>query len=195
MNYHGFDEVSRGIYTGVSTFTRNSIRRFEMRFPQDKIISPKELRERCEFIRQVSHRTGNELVLTSGCFDLLHGGHLEYLCDAKKLGVLIVGVNSDAFVRRLKGPSRPIRPEADRAFLIAGFEPVDFATVFDDDVELILAVRPDVYIASVTSNVRVFDDQPRIEALQEVGASIVELEAKKEESTTSIIGRARNALA
>ena len=192
MNYQGFDEVFRGIYTGVSTFTRNSIRRIEMRFPQDKIISPGELRERCEFIRQVSRRTGNKLVLTSGCFDLLHRGHLEYLCDAKRLGALIVGVNSDAFVRRLKGPSRPIQPETDRVFLIAGFEAVDFATVFDNDVELILAVRPDVYVAFEISSVRVFDDAPRIAALREIDASIVELTDEKKESTTSIIGRVRN---
>lgn len=86
-------------------------------------------------------------VLTSGCFDLLHRGHLQYLCDASKQGFLIVGVNSDSFVRRLKGKTRTIREQNDRLFTVAGFEPVRLAVVFDDDVAFIRAAKPDIYIA------------------------------------------------
>ena len=87
-----------------------------------------------------------KIALTSGCFDLLHRGHLQYLCDASRQGFLIVGVNSDSFVRRLKGQTRPIREQNDRLFTVAGFEPVGLAVIFDDDVALIQAAKPDIYI-------------------------------------------------
>lgn len=146
--------------------------------------------------RQAIVRNNEEkIVLTSGCFDILHGGHLEYLCDANKYGLLIVGVNSDAFVRRLKGSSRPLRGQEDRLFTIAGFEPVDLAVIFNDDVELIRTAQPDIYVASSTSHIRIWDDTYRLKTLQGMGTAIIELTARKEESTTNIIARARNAFA
>jgi rfaE bifunctional protein nucleotidyltransferase chain/domain len=90
---------------------------------------------------------GETIVFTNGVFDLLHRGHAEYLEDARALGDrLVVGVNSDASVRRLKGPSRPIVPEAERAELVCALACVDDAVVFDDDtpLRLIRAVAPDV---------------------------------------------------
>ncbi|WP_201354024.1 D-glycero-beta-D-manno-heptose-7-phosphate kinase [Hydrogenimonas urashimensis] len=92
---------------------------------------------------------GKRIVFTNGCFDILHLGHVKYLEKAKSFGdVLIVGVNSDASVRRLKGPERPVNPEFDRAYLLAALDSVDFVTIFDEDTpyELIKVVRPDVLV-------------------------------------------------
>ncbi|HYD47677.1 MAG TPA: D-glycero-beta-D-manno-heptose 1-phosphate adenylyltransferase [Terriglobales bacterium] len=94
-------------------------------------------------------RRGERIVFTNGCFDLLHPGHVRYLAAAKRLGdVLVVGVNSDASVRRLKGPSRPLQPARDRCELLAALAAVDYVTVFSEDTpyELIRAVQPDVLV-------------------------------------------------
>ncbi len=92
---------------------------------------------------------GKRIVFTNGCFDILHLGHVKYLEKAKSFGdVLIVGVNSDASVKRLKGESRPVNPEYDRAYLLAALDAVDFVTIFDEDTpyELIKMVEPDVLV-------------------------------------------------
>jgi D-beta-D-heptose 7-phosphate kinase/D-beta-D-heptose 1-phosphate adenosyltransferase len=92
---------------------------------------------------------GKKIVFTNGCFDILHLGHVKYLETAKSFGdVLIVGVNSDASVKRLKGESRPVNPEYDRAYLLAALDSVDFVTIFDEDTpyELIKVVEPDVLV-------------------------------------------------
>lgn len=92
---------------------------------------------------------GQRIVFTNGVFDLLHRGHAEYLEEARALGDrLVVGVNDDASVRRLKGWSRPIVPEAERAELLAALAAVDLALVFTDDtpLRLIEAVAPDVLV-------------------------------------------------
>lgn len=92
---------------------------------------------------------GDRIVFTNGVFDLLHRGHAEYLARARALGErLVVGVNSDASVRRLKGPARPIVAAADRAALLEALACVDLAVVFDDDTpaRLIEAVRPDLLV-------------------------------------------------
>jgi D-glycero-beta-D-manno-heptose 1-phosphate adenylyltransferase len=78
-------------------------------------------------------RQGKRVVFTNGCFDLLHPGHTRYLAEARKLGdALLVAVNSDRSVRAIKGPGRPIIPEAERAEVLAALESVDYVTVFDD---------------------------------------------------------------
>ncbi len=158
--------------------------------PKTKIAgSLMELQERCDAVRA----SGRKIVLTSGCFDLLHGGHLEYLVNASELGgensCLVVGLNSDAFVKRLKGEGRPIRKEGDRVFVMAGFSMVELAAVFDDDLALISAVHPDVYVASSTSHVRIGDDAPRVELLKSIGAEVIEIGSDKTDSTTDIIKR------
>ena len=92
---------------------------------------------------------GVRVVLTNGVFDLLHVGHLRYLQAARALGdCLIVGVNDDDGVRRLKGPTRPIVPAAERAELVAGLGCVDYVTIFGEDTaaELVRALQPDVYV-------------------------------------------------
>lgn len=90
-----------------------------------------------------------KIVFTNGCFDVLHFGHVHYLLEAKKLGeILVVGLNSDDSVRRLKGPSRPINGEKERAFVLAALSFVDYVVLFEEDTpgNLIKAVRPDVLV-------------------------------------------------
>jgi rfaE bifunctional protein nucleotidyltransferase chain/domain len=89
------------------------------------------------------------VVFTNGVFDLLHPGHIDVLVGARSRGdALVVGINSDTSVKRLKGPERPIRSEADRAFVLASLEAVDAVCVFDEDtpLELVRALRPDVIV-------------------------------------------------
>jgi len=92
---------------------------------------------------------GRRVVFTNGCFDLLHVGHLRYLQGARAQGdALVVGVNTDASVRRLKGPQRPLVTEDERAELLAGLACVDYVTLFDEPTpnETIAALRPDVHV-------------------------------------------------
>jgi D-beta-D-heptose 7-phosphate kinase/D-beta-D-heptose 1-phosphate adenosyltransferase len=110
-----------------------------------------KIRSRAEMqtIAETLRGDGKKIVFTNGCFDLLHVGHMYLLHEARKLGdVLVVGLNSDASVRGLKGESRPIINEQDRAEAIAALETVDFLVVFDeaDPLELLRAVRPDVLV-------------------------------------------------
>lgn len=90
-----------------------------------------------------------KVIFTNGCFDLLHVGHIRYLQEAKKLGdVLVVGVNSDASVKRLKGPTRPVQIESDRAEILAALSCVDFTVIFTEDTpeNLIKSVKPDILV-------------------------------------------------
>ena len=108
-------------------------------------VLPEEARRALEEWRAA----GERVVFTNGVFDLLHRGHVEYLEEARALGDrLVAGVNSDASVRRLKGPQRPIVPAEERAELLGALASVDLAVIFDDDTpeRLIHAVRPDVLV-------------------------------------------------
>jgi rfaE bifunctional protein nucleotidyltransferase chain/domain len=99
-------------------------------------------------LRTVWRDSGQTVVWTNGCFDLLHVGHIRSFRDAKALGdILIVGINSDASVRALKGDSRPIVDQGDRAELIAALEMVDYVTIFDEStpVEALSRLRPDIH--------------------------------------------------
>lgn len=92
---------------------------------------------------------GKRIVFTNGCFDILHRGHVTYLAEAKKLGdLLVVGLNSDASVKRLKGPERPINSEEDRKYVLSQLKSVDFVEIFDEDtpLNLILKVRPKILV-------------------------------------------------
>jgi D-glycero-beta-D-manno-heptose 1-phosphate adenylyltransferase len=97
----------------------------------------------------VARAAGQCIVCTNGVFDLMHIGHLRYLQAARALGdVLLVGVNSDNSTRRLKGPTRPLVPQAERAELLAGLACVDLVTIFDEDTaeELVRVVQPHIYV-------------------------------------------------
>ena len=101
------------------------------------------------FGRNDFKRHGQKIVFTNGCFDVLHFGHVHYLLQAKKLGdILVIGLNSDDSVRRLKGPTRPINGENERAFVLAALVCVDYVTLFEEDTpeELIKVLRPDVLV-------------------------------------------------
>jgi rfaE bifunctional protein nucleotidyltransferase chain/domain len=97
---------------------------------------------------EAARHSGGRVVLANGCFDLLHVGHVRYLEEARALGdLLIVGVNGDAAVRRLKGPGRPLMPATERAEIIASLRAVDHVVIFDDDTadQLVAALRPAVH--------------------------------------------------
>ena len=94
-------------------------------------------------------QAGKKVVFTNGCFDILHRGHVAYIEFARAQGdALVVGLNSDASVRRAKGPSRPVNAEDDRAYVLGGLRAVDAVVIFDEDEprDLIAAVRPDVLV-------------------------------------------------
>jgi D-beta-D-heptose 7-phosphate kinase/D-beta-D-heptose 1-phosphate adenosyltransferase len=98
-------------------------------------------------------KAGRKVVFTNGCFDLLHVGHVSYLAEARELGdVLIVGLNSDASVRRLKGPTRPVIKQSDRATMLAALAAVDHVVIFDEPTPhgLLEALRPDVLVKGGT---------------------------------------------
>ncbi len=127
------------------------------------------------------------LVFTNGCFDLLHRGHVEHLAQARALGdVLVVGVNSDASVRRLKGAGRPRVAEADRAAALAALESVDAVTVFDEDtpLELIGMLLPDVLIKGGDYEL---DGIVGREVVEEAGGEVRVLPFLEGYSTTAIL--------
>lgn len=96
-----------------------------------------------------SKAAGKTLVFTNGCFDIIHAGHVRYLAEARKLGdCLIVGLNSDRSVQELKGPTRPVNPQADRAEVMAALAAVDYVVIFDERTaeRLISEVKPDIYV-------------------------------------------------
>ena len=113
---------------------------------QFKIVTLPELLDR---LQQLRSQSAPVVVFTNGCFDLVHQGHVDYLSRARDLGdLLVVGLNSDASVRRLKGEERPISHQNSRAHVLAAFECVDFVVLFDDDtpLRLIESVVPDVLV-------------------------------------------------
>lgn len=94
-------------------------------------------------------RGSQKVVFTNGCFDLLHAGHVAYLQEAKQQGdILVLGLNSDSSVRELKGPTRPIQKEDDRAFILAGLSCIDYVCLFSEEtpLNLIQSVKPDVLV-------------------------------------------------
>ena len=100
-------------------------------------------------IRDQLRDRGQTVVFTNGCFDLLHAGHVRYLAAARRLGdCLMVGLNADESVRRLKGDRRPILPAGDRAEILAGLAAVDYVVLFDDETaeRLVAELRPDIYV-------------------------------------------------
>ena len=111
----------------------------------DKILDDKSLEERLNLWR----KEGKTIVFSNGCFDILHRGHVEYLSKSADLGdILVIGLNTDASVKRLKGPSRPVNDEKARAVVLAALEFVDAVVFFEEDTpySLIKNVQPDVLV-------------------------------------------------
>lgn len=136
---------------------------------------------------------GETVVFTNGCFDILHVGHIKTLTRAKSEGSkLIVGVNSDASVQRLKGPTRPVNPEQDRAQLLAALRCVDAVVIFEEDtpIELLEVVRPHVHVKGGDYQV---DDLPEKEVVERHGGRIVIIGLVPGRSTTNLIQKTQKA--
>ncbi|MEN6371611.1 MAG: D-glycero-beta-D-manno-heptose 1-phosphate adenylyltransferase [Armatimonadota bacterium] len=132
---------------------------------------------------------GKTVVFTNGCFDILHVGHVRYLEAARSLGdCLVVAVNTDDTVNRLKGDSRPLVPEFERAELIAALECVDYVTLFSEDTptEVITYLQPDIH---VKGGDYAADDLPEAEAVKAYGGKIVIVPLVEGRSTTNIIAK------
>ena len=152
-----------------------------------KILSRGELRARVAEWR----RNGEQIVLANGCFDLLHVGHVRYLRGAKALGGrLIVGMNSDASVRELKGEGRPLMPAGERAEIIAALGDVDAVVIFDEpDVRgLIREIRPDVQAKGTDYTP---DNVPERDEVLVYGGRVEIVGDPKDHSTTTILGHMR----
>lgn len=149
----------------------------------DKIIPLNEVRRLSEYLR----KDGHTIVTTNGVFDIIHAGHVQYLTDAKLLGdVLIVGVNSDASARLVKGNTRPIMPLARRLKVLEALEPIDFIVVYDD-------MLPNVFIAEVRPHFHVKGgdytnkDIQEAELLKTIGAELIITNYYYDESVTNIV--------
>ena len=132
-------------------------------------------------------KAGKRVVFTNGCFDILHRGHVDYLTKAKALGdLLVVGVNGDDSVRRLKGPNRPIVNQDDRAAVLAALAAVDYVSLFDEDTpfELIRAIVPDVLVKGADWSLEAIVGKDVVEA---AGGTVQTLEFLPNRSTSSII--------
>lgn len=134
-------------------------------------------------------RQGRRIVFTNGVFDILHAGHVHFLRQARSLGdILVVGINSDASTRRLKGDQRPVNPERDRLALVAALDSVDHAVIFDQDTPdaLIRAIRPHLHVKGGD-----YADTPLAEArtVEDVGGRTIILPLYQSESTTRVIER------
>ena len=153
-----------------------------------KILSPDELLG----VRQAVRAAGKSLVFTNGVFDLLHVGHVRYLTEARALGdVLLVAINSDRTVRKLKGEGRPLTNENERAEILAALRQVDYVTVFDDisPRSLISRLLPDVLVKGGDYNL---DEIHGREEVEGAGGRVVSLPFIEGASTSAIIERMKN---
>ena len=153
---------------------------------RDCIITRKALPATLKAIRR---RRKRQIVFTNGVFDILHAGHVEYLSKAKALGdILIVGVNRDSSVRRLKGPSRPLQTEKDRALIVAALKPVDYVILFSADTpeRLIEAISPDVLVKGADYKLA---EIVGAEFVRSQGGVVKRIALKKGRSSSGVIER------
>ena len=152
---------------------------------KEKIIRWEELPAWREDLR----RKGKRLVVTNGCFDLLHLGHVTYLETARNEGdALLVGMNGDKAVAELKGPDRPINQEQDRAGVLAALESVDGVCIFSEKTatRFLEAAKPDVYVKGGDYTVETLNAEER-KAVQGAGAKIVIIPFVPDKSTTAVL--------
>jgi len=156
--------------------------------PDGKILTRDDLIARAATWRMA----GKRIVFTNGCFDLLHAGHLSLLSQAAKLGdILVLAINSDASVRRLKGPERPLVPQEDRAAVLAALGFVDAVTIFDEDtpLEVLQSVRPHVLVKGGDYRL---DQVVGRELMDATGGRVVLVPLTPEKSTTALVERIRS---
>lgn len=152
-----------------------------------KLISREELPR----LRETLHAQGRKIVFTNGCFDVLHVGHLRYLQQARAQGdALVVGLNSDASVRALKGAGRPIVPEDERAELLAGLECVDWVTLFPEATPeaTLAALKPDIHVKGGDYTE---DQLPEARVVREYGGEVRIMGLVPGRSTTDVVRRIR----
>lgn len=159
--------------------------------PAEKIEATSLILDRDALVARITaaKAKGARIVLANGCFDVLHAGHVRYLQGARALGdLLVVGINSDAEVARLKGEGRPILAERDRAELVASLEAVDLVTIFDEPTvkELLLAITPDVH-AKGTDYTE--ETVPERDVVRSYGGSVRIVGDPKDHSTSELIRR------
>jgi rfaE bifunctional protein nucleotidyltransferase chain/domain len=138
-------------------------------------------------IRSKLKAEGKKVVFTNGVFDLIHSGHVDYLSKAKKLGdVLIVGLNSDDSVKRIKGDKRPILKQRERAFILSNLKPVDYVVFFDEDTpeKLISEIIPDILIKGADWAVEKIVGR---EVVEKNGGRVMNIEFVNDQSTSKII--------
>lgn len=159
-----------------------------MRLAASKVGTLEEVRGRLEPER----RAGRTVALANGCFDLLHVGHVRYLAGARaEADVLVVAVNGDGSVRRLKGPGRPVMPEADRALVVAALRCVDHVLVFEeDDVgRVLLALRPDVHCKGTDYTT---ESVPERDVVRGYGGRVAIVGDAKDHDTRALLTRIRS---
>ena len=144
--------------------------------------------------REELGRQGKRVVFTNGVFDILHPGHVRYLAEARRHGdALIVAVNSDRSERAIKGPERPIHPEAERAEVITALACVDRAVIFDQDTphDIISAIQPDVLVKGADWPADQIVGRDIVEAR---GGVVIRVKVEEGHSTTGVIGKLRQQL-
>lgn len=154
----------------------------------NKIIDNKNLKQTILKLKEQNKK----IALTNGCFDILHIGHARYLKEAKNLAdVLIVGINSDSSVKKLKGENRPINNENDRAELISYFEFIDYVIVFSEQTadNLILSIEPEIYVKGGDYTK---ESLPEKNSIDEVNADVAFIDFVKGYSTTNIINKSKS---
>ncbi len=157
--------------------------------PSSRLFSRERLLVR---FGRAARAPGERVVFTNGVFDILHRGHVEYLYAARALGdALVVGLNTDASVRRLKGPERPLNPEQDRALVLAALACIDAVTLFDEDTPLALisALLPDVLVKG--GDYRPDDVVGRAQG-EAAGGRLVLIPFVEGRSTTALVDRIRS---
>ena len=153
--------------------------------PETKIMLP----DAAVIWRNKLATDGKKLVVTNGCFDILHRGHAEYLFKARKLGdALMVFINADSSIRAIKGPDRPVNDEQSRAFILSSLYYVDSIVVFDTPrcTDLFTKIKPDIYVKGADYNINTINKEKKA-ALLDVGADIQFIELTAGFSTTKII--------
>jgi D-glycero-beta-D-manno-heptose 1-phosphate adenylyltransferase len=157
---------------------------------RNKIVDLNELAKRAKTLRD----SGKKLVVTNGCFDLLHVGHVRYLQAARALGdALAVGVNGDQSVRALKGDNRPVNNERDRAEVVAALESVDFVTIFQEvrATRMLETVAPAIYAKGGDYTTATLHPEERA-ALEKIGADIRIIPFEKGYSTSKLLEKLRS---